>query len=276
MLAGSLITIREGLEAFLIVGILLSYLTKIKQSQFQVHVWIGVGAAILVSAVAAVIFQALAIQFEGKAAELFEVTVALVAAGVLTWMVLWMQRQSRTIKGELELKMSAALSKGQAWALAGLAFVSVLREGLETALFLSAMFVAARGDNPLPGAALGLALAAGITYLIFRSALRLNLRTFFIVTGSFLIIIAAGLVGHSVMALQEIGWLPIGMSTAWDLGWLISNDGLLGKLLHAFVGYEAAPTWLMVAFYAAYVLIFGGQFIDAVRGDAPRAALKSN
>ena len=274
MLAGSLITIREGLEAFLIVGILLGYLTKIKQPQFKVHVWIGAGAAILVSAVVAVIFQALAIQFEGKAAELFEATVALVAVGVLTWMVLWMQRQSRTIKGELELKMIAALSKGQAWALAGLAFVSVLREGLETALFLSAMFVAARGDNPLSGAALGLALAAGITYLIFRSALRLNLRTFFIVTGSFLIIIAAGLVGHSVMALQEIGWLPIGMSTAWDLGWLISNDGLLGRLLHAFVGYEAAPTWLMVVFYIAYVLVFGGQFIGAV--SAPKAALKSN
>jgi len=269
MLAGSLITIREGLEAFLMVGILLSYLTKINQPQFKVHVWIGAGAAFLVSAVAAVIFQALAIQFEGQAAELFEATVALMAVGVLTWMVLWMQRQSQTIKGDLEQKMSAALSKGQAWALAGLAFVSVLREGLETGLFLSAMFVVVRADNPLPGAALGLALAAGITYLIFRSALRLNLRTFFIVTGSFLIIIAAGLVGHSVMALQEIGWLPIGMSTAWDLGWLISNDGLLGKLLHAFVGYEAAPTWLMVACYTAYVLIFGGQFISAARRGAP-------
>jgi high-affinity iron transporter len=269
MLAGSLITIREGLEAFLIVGILLSYLTKINHPQFKVHVWIGAGAAILVSAVAAVIFQALAIQFEGQAAELFEAAVALMAVGVLTWMVLWMQRQSQTIKGDLEQKMSSALSKGQAWALAGLAFVSVLREGLETGLFLSAMFVVVRADNPLPGAALGLALAAGITYLIFRSALRLNLRTFFIVTGSFLIIIAAGLVGHSVMALQEIGWLPIGMSTAWDLGWLISNDGLLGKLLHAFVGYEAAPTWLMVACYTAYVLIFGGQFIGAARRGAP-------
>ena len=276
MLAGSLITIREGLEAFLIVGILVGYLTKINQPQFRVYVWIGAGAAILVSAIAAVIFQALAIQFEGKAAELFEAAVALVAVGVLTWMVLWMQRQSRTLKGELEQKMSAALSKGQAWALAGLAFVSVLREGLETALFLSAMFVAVRADNPLPGAVLGLVLAAGITYLIFGSAIRLNLRTFFVVTGSFLILIAAGLVAHSVMALQEIGWLPIGTSTAWNVGWLISNDGLLGKLLHAFVGYEAAPTWLMVAFYTAYVLIFGVQFIGAVRGGAPRAALKGN
>ncbi len=275
MLAGSLITIREGLEAFLIVGILLGYLTKINQPQFKAYVWIGAGAAIVISALVAMVFQALAIQFEGEAAELFETTVALLAVGVLTWMVLWMQRQSRTIKGELEQKMDAALSSGQAWALAGLAFVSVLREGLETALFLSAMFVAARGDNPLPGAALGLAMAAGIMYLIFRSALRLNLRTFFIVTGSFLIIIAAGLVGHSVMALQEIGWLPIGMSTAWNSGWLISNDGLLGRLLHAFIGYEAAPTWLMVVFYTGYVLVLGVQFIGAARGGAPRRALSS-
>lgn len=272
MLAGSLITIREGLEAFLIVGILLGYLTKIKQPQFKAYVWIGTGAAVAVSVLVAVIFQSLAIQFEGEAAELFEAIVALLAVGVLTWMVLWMQRQSRTIKGELEQKMDAALSSGQARALAGLAFISVLREGLETALFLSAVFVAVHDDNPLPGAALGLAVAAGITYLIFRSALRLNLRTFFIVTGSLLILIAAGLVGHSVMALQEIGWLPIGMSTAWDLDWLISNDGLLGRLLHAFVGYEAAPTWLMVIFYAAYVLFFGGQFIRAVRGGAPERA----
>jgi high-affinity iron transporter len=275
MLAGSLITFREGLEAFLIVGILLGYLTKINQPQFRIHVWLGAGAAIVVSVVVAVIFQALAIQFEGMAAELFEATVALLAVGVLTWMVLWMQRQSQTIKSELEQKMGAALSRGQAWALAGLAFVSVLREGLETALFLSAVFVAVRNDNPLPGAALGLALAAGITYLIFRSALRLNLRTFFIFTGGFLILIAAGLVGHSVMALQEIGWLPIGMATAWDLSWLISNDGLLGKLLHALAGYEAAPTWLMVVFYSAYVLIFGIQFLNAIRG-AAKSALKGS
>ena len=274
MIAGSLITLREGLEAFLIVGILLGYLTKINQPRFKIHIWIGTGAAILISILLAVAFQALAIQFEGDAAELFEAAVALLAVGVLTWMVLWMQRQSRGIKVELEQKVDAALSNGQAFALAGLAFVSVLREGLETALFLSAVFVAARDDNLLPGAALGLALAAGITYLIFRSAIRLNLRAFFIVTGSLLIVIAAGLIGHSVMALQEIGWLPLGIATVWDMGQVIPNNGLLGRLLHAFIGYEAAPSALMVAAYAAYALVFGSQFIRAVRGGAPRRALR--
>ena len=265
MIAGSLITIREGLEAFLIIGILLGYLTKINQPQLRVHVWMGAGAAILVSFLLAAVFQALAIQFVGEAAELFEAGIALLAVWVLTWMVLWMQRQSRRIKGELEHKVDAALSHGQTFALAGLAFVTVLREGLETALFLSAVFITARDNNMLPGAALGLAISAGIAYLIFRSAIRLNLRTFFLVTGSFLILIAAGLVGHGVMALQELGWLPIGTATAWDLGWLIPNEALSGRLLHAFIGYEAAPTLLMVFAYLAYMLVFGGKFFVGAR-----------
>ncbi len=104
MLKGSLITIREGLEAFLIIGILLGYLTKIDQPRFRVHIWIGAGAAILVSILLAAAFQALAIRFEGDIAEIFEAGVPLLAVGVLTWMVLWMQRQSRRIKGELEQK----------------------------------------------------------------------------------------------------------------------------------------------------------------------------
>ena len=269
MITGSLITIREGLEAFLIIGILLGYLTKIGQPRLKVHIWIGAGAAILISILLTAAFQALAIQFEGAAAELFEAGVALLAVGVLTWMVLWMQRQSRHIKGELEEKVDAALTQGQTFALASLAFVTVLREGLETALFLSAVFITARDDNMLQGAAFGLAVAAGIAYLIFRSAIRLNLRTFFIVTGSFLIVIAAGLVGHSVMTLQELGWLPIGTTTAWDLGWLIPNDALSGRLLHAFVGYDAAPSLLMVFAYTTYVLFFGSKFFLSALGSIP-------
>ena len=270
MLTGSLITIREGLEAFLIIGILLGYLTKINQAQLKVHVWVGAGSAILISALLAVAFQALAIQFEGATQEIFEASIALLAVGVLTWMVLWMQRQSRGIKGDLEQKVDMALSQGQAFGLAGLAFITVLREGLETALFLSAVFVSAKDDSLLPGALLGLVVAAGITYLIFRFSIRLNLRMFFVVTGGLLIVIAAGLVGHSVMALQEIGWLPIGTATAWDIGWLISNDGILGRLLHAFVGYDAAPSVLMVTAYSAYAIAFGSQLISTLRVNVPQ------
>lgn len=121
-----------------------------------------------------------------------------------------------------------------------------------------------------PGAVLGLVIAAGITYLLFRSVIRLNLRNFFIVTGFFLILIAAGLIGHSVMALQDLGWLPIGTTIVWNLQAFISNEGLAGRLLHAFVGYEAAPTLLMVLAYTLYVVLFGGQFYNATRQDVSR------
>lgn len=265
MIAGTLITIREGLEAFLIVGILIGYLTKVNRPHFKLHVWIGTAAALIVSALLAALFQFMAFQFEGTAAELFEAIVALLAVGVLTWMVLWMQRQSRGIKGELEQKADEAISSGQAFALGSLAFVSVLREGVETALFLSALLVTSGDAQLLQGAVLGLVIAAGITYLLFRSAIRLNLKSFFVVTGMFLILIAAGLVGHSVMALQDVGWLSVGTTTAWNLQGLIPNDGLTGRLLHAFFGYEAAPSVLMVLAYVFYVMFFGSQFIRAIR-----------
>lgn len=265
MIAGALITIREGLEAFLIVGILVGYLTKIKQAQFKAHVWIGTAAALMVSVLLAFLFQYIAFQFEGISAEIFEAVVALMAVGVLTWMVLWMQRQSRGIKGELEQKADEAISNGQAFALGSLAFVSVLREGVETALFLSALLVTSRDMQLFPGAILGLVIAAVITYLLFRSSICLNLRNFFIVTGILLILIAAGLIGHSVMALQDIGWLPMGTTIVWNLQAIISNESLAGRLLHAFFGYEAAPTLLMVFAYALYVVLFGGQFYRAIR-----------
>ena len=233
MLAGALITVREGLEAFLIVGILLGYLTKLSQAAYKRYVWAGTAAAVLLSIGLAWAFQVLTIQFEGQSAQIFEVAVALTAVGVLTWMVLWMQRQSRSIKGELEQKVQAALSTHQVYALAGLAFVSVLREGLETALFLSALLFSTGAEGLLPGAALGLLAAAAISYLVFQAAVRLNLRAFFIATGTLLIFIA--------------------------------DEGLLGRLLHAFIGYEAAPSLLQVLGYLSYVIFFGSTFWRVVR-----------
>lgn len=265
MIAGTLITVREGLEAFLIVGILIGYLNKVHKPQFKIYIWTGLVAALLTSALLAVLFQAVAFQLEGTAAELFEAAVALLAVVVLTWMVLWMQKQSKGIKGELEQKADAAISNGQALALGGLAFVSVLREGVETALFLSALLVTSRDIQLLQGAVLGLFIAGVITYLLFCSAIRLNLRHFFTVTGIFLILISAGLVGHSIMALQEVGWVSIGTVTVWNLEGIIPNEGLTGRLLHAFFGYEATPTLLMVFGYISYAFLFGAHFFGLIR-----------
>ncbi|MFQ6617078.1 MAG: FTR1 family protein, partial [Fidelibacterota bacterium] len=230
MLASVLITLREGMEAFLIIGILLGYLKKINQAKFNKYIWAGMLSAIVASIFLALAFQALAIQFEGRSAFIFEIVVALFAVCVLTWMVLWMQRQSRTIKADLEHRVDLAISTGSIYALAGLAFISVLREGLETVLFLGAL-VKQSGPGLLPGTILGLAIAAVIAFLIFKTAIRLNLKWFFIATGSLLILIAAGLIAHAVAALQEMEILPVYIKEIWNINSIINEEGFLGSIL---------------------------------------------
>lgn len=261
MYAGLLITLREGIEAFLVVGILLGFLIKIGQPRFKRYVWFGAALGILASAVLAVLFQLLAIQFTGAAAEVFELLVSLAAVCVLTWMVLWMQKQSRTIRAELEQKVKLAVSNGQVFALSSLAFIAVLREGLETALFLGALTATMKDPQLFMGALLGLAAAVAITYVIFKTTVRLDLRKFFLVTGVLIIFIAAGLLGHAVMTLEELNLVPSIVPHVWDTGQWISEEGLLGKLLHAFIGYTASPSLLHVIVYLAYVIFFIYRFI---------------
>lgn len=278
MVAGMLVTIREGTEAFLVVGILLGYLAKTKQLRNARYVWSGAASAVALSALLAVLFRSLAVEFEGAAEEWFEAGVSLAAVAVLSYMVLWMQRQSRGLRSELQQKVDLAISRNELTALAGLAFVSVLREGLETALFLTALGSTAPGSpgiatSPLFGALLGLAIAAAIVYLVFRTATRLDLRKFFVLTGWFIIVIAAGLVGHALMSLGELGIVPPIVGRVWDTGRVVSEDGLAGRLLHAFVGYVAAPSLTWAIGYFGYILAFGGMFARAVR--APSAAARA-
>ena len=236
MYAGFLITLREGIEAFLVVGILLGFLTKIDQPRYKRQVWIGTLTGVLASIALALLFQLLAFKFMGSAADVFELLISLAAVCVLTWMVLWMQRQSRTIRAEIEQKVKLAVSTGQAFALASLAFISVLREGLETALFLGALAATMKERSLLTGSIFGLLAAIVITYIIFKSTVRLNIRVFFIVTGTLIIFIAAGLLGHAVMTLEELKLIPTIIPHLWDTSRWISDEGLLGRLLHAFIG----------------------------------------
>lgn len=260
MWAATLITLREGVEAFLIVGILLGYLAKMGLRQYGRQVWTGALAAGAVSLALGVIMQRLAIELEGKAEEIFELVVSLVAVGVLTYMVLWMQKQSRSIKSDLEQRMSAAVSGNQLWALAVLAFISVFREGLETALFLVATATEAHGGAVLGGALIGLALAALLVYAIFKATVRLNLRSFFVATGVLVIFIGAGMMGHSAEALGELGILPEMIEHVWNTNGIIAETSLAGRMLHAFVGYEPTPSLLWVIFYFGYLLVFGYLF----------------
>jgi high-affinity iron transporter len=271
MAAGVLITIREGLEAFLVVGILLGYLRKVHQRGLGAYVWAGTGAGVLASVALAIALQALAVEFEESgAAPVFELAASLIAIPILSYMVLWMQRQARTIKSEIEARAEAAISTGQLFALAFIAFITVLREGLETAVFLSALASRASGPGLLAGAGAGLVLAAAIAYAYFGLTVRLNLRRFFTVTGVLLIFIAAGLASHVFMAAHELG-LPVGIERVWSTKWPLDSESLAGRILHAFVGYHDEPNLLQILAYFGYLGAMGSAFLRAVRAAAPRA-----
>jgi high-affinity iron transporter len=269
------ITIREGLEAFLITGILLAYLKKVNQRSLAAYVWAGTVAGVVPSVALALAFQRLAFQFEeGPAASVFEAIASALAVGILSYMVLWMQRQARTLKAEIEAKAAAAISAGHLFTLAFLAFITVLREGLETAVFLSALTTRATGESPLPGAFLGLLAAIAIAYAYFALTVKLNLRRFFIVTGTLLIFIAAGLCAHIFMALHELGF-PVVIEKVWSTRWLLDSESLAGRILHAFIGYHDEPNLLQVLAYFGYLGGMGYAFLRAVR-ESTRVQVKQS
>jgi high-affinity iron transporter len=274
--AAFLITLREGIEAALIVSILLAYLRQLGRSDRASLVWWGTGAAIAVSiAVGAVIF-ALEGEFEGTAEQLFEGLVTLTAVGVLTWMIFWMRRQGARIKSELHERVDTALIAGGS-AIAFLAFVAVLREGIETALFI---FAAAKGTavtsggvvEQLVGAAIGLAIATVLGVLLYRGGIKMNLRDFFRVTGGLLIVVAAGLFAFSIHELQEAGVLPFLTGTAFDISAALPDDSGVGGILRALIGYQANPTWLEVVAWISYIATVGTLFLRPSAAPAPRPA----
>jgi high-affinity iron transporter len=264
MIAALLIAFREGLEAALIVGIVLSYLKKmgykrqaLRRGSGQAAVWWGVASAVTVSIVAGLVLQALGIVFEGRGEELFEGITMLLAAGVLTWMIFWMQRQGRSIRAELEMDVRQAVIRGSRWALFALAFVAVVREGIETVLFLTAAAFSATPAQTLIGGGLGLALAVVVGWLLFVVSVRLDVRAFFRVTSVLLILFAAGLVAHGVHELQEAGVLSVIVEHVWDINPILDENSTVGSILKALFGYNGNPSLLEVVSYAAYYLVIG-------------------
>ena len=265
--ASFIIALREGIEAALIVSIVLAYLKQLGASDRARLVWWGTALAVALSAAVGTGIFIAGAEFEGAAEEIFEGLVTLAAVGVLTWMIFWMRRQGARIKSELQEKVDTALVAG-GLALAGLAFFAVLREGIETALFL---FAAAKGTavegtavspaTQVTGAVLGLTLAVILGVLLYRGGIRMNLRSFFRVTGLILIVVAAGLFAYSLHELQEAGWVPILEAHAFDLSAGLPDDAGAGAILRGLVGYNADPTWLEVVGWAAYLVVVGGLFL---------------
>lgn len=273
--SGFLIMLREGLEAALIVAIVLAYLRRLgRQGDFR-SVWLGTGAAVAISLIAGVIvFSALG-ELEGTAEAVTEGIVALLAVGVLTWMIFWMARQARYIKGNLHDKVDSAVAEGSTFALAGIAFIAVLREGLESALFLLGTSVGSESNAAqLAGGLLGVAGAAGIGYLVYRGSRRVNLRLFFRVTGIVIILFAAGLMAKGVHEFQEAGIVGTVNEHVWDVSEstaLNPDESQTGEFLKGLFGWSPDPSIEMVAVYYLFLLPIGTTFLVRTRM-VPRAA----
>ena len=269
MFAALLITLREGLEAALIVGIVLSVLRRLGHEQRGRAVWAGVFVAVLVSVVAGLALNALGIVFEGRGEEIFEGAAMLLAAGVLTWMIFWMQRQGRNVQSELETDVRNATAGESNGALFGLAFVAVVREGIETVLFLTAAAFSSTPAQTLTGGALGLVLAVGLGWLIFVTGKKLNVRAFFRTTGALLLLVAAGLLAHGIHEFQEAGLLPVFVEHVWNLNPVLDENGSVGAFLKALFGYNGNPSLLEVTAYWFYLVGIGALSLREMRKSLP-------
>jgi len=254
MFANYLIGLREGLEAALVVGILIAYLVKTERRQLLSRAWFGVGIAVAVSLSFGAILTLGPQGLSFEAQEAIGGTLSIVAVGLITWMIFWMGKNARHLKRELEGSMEKAISVGSG-AVVTMALLAVGREGLETALFLWAGIQSAGSSSgPVIGASLGLASAVVLGVLIYRGALRLNLRVFFQWTGVFLVVVAAGVLSYGIHDLQEAGILP-GLNTlAWDVSATIGPTTVLGTVLKAIFNFTPATTVLQAVFYFAYLI----------------------
>jgi high-affinity iron transporter len=252
MFAAFLLAFREGLEAALILGIALSLLYRLKRDDRARFIWLGAGLASLISLAFGAGFYGLGITFEGSGEELFEGIAMLLAAGVLTWMIFWMQRQGRTLRADLERDVRRAALGGGVWALFSLAFLAVLREGIELALFLTAAAFTATAQETLIGGLLGLGAAGAVGWLIFATTTKLDVAAFFRFTSVLLILFAAGLVAHGIHEFNELGWVPAVIEHVWDLNPVLDESSDLGEMLKALVGYNGNPSLTEVSAYAGY------------------------
>ena len=255
MLAAVLLAFREGLEAALIVGIVLGALNKMGARQRQRSVWLGVGLAAWLSFGVAVGLTFIGIELDGIAEQIFEGATMLIAAGVLTWMIFWMQYQGRRMKGELEAEVRQALVGGAGWGLFGLSFIAVFREGVETALLLTANAFNSSATDTLIGTLIGLALAVGAGWLLFATTVRLNTRQFFRVTSVVLIVFAAGLVAHGIHEFNEAGLIPAVIEHIWNTNGIVPQESQLGSVLTTLFGYNAMPSLTELLGYVTYFVV---------------------
>jgi high-affinity iron transporter len=276
MLANFLIGLREGLEAALVVSILIAYLVRSDRRILLPRIWLGVAIATAVSLAfgAVLTFGPKGLTFEAQ--ELIGGTLSIVAVGFVTWMIFWMAKAARTISGGLRAQIDRA-AETRPWSVVVVAMLAVGREGLETALFLWAATQAAARDTgatavPLIGAALGLAVAVLLGYLIYRGAVKINLTRFFGWSGAFLIIVAAGVLAYGMHDLQEARFLPGLHNLAFDVSNVIPPGSWYGTLLKGVFNFSPATTKLELAAWLLYAVPTLALFIRRIRSRGKTAA----
>jgi high-affinity iron transporter len=249
------IGLREGLEAALIVGLVAAFLGQQGRRDALRQVWTGVTIATGICVGIAIALQVISSDLPQRQQEGLETAVGALAVVMVTYMILFMRRHARDLKGDLEGAAASALADGSSRALVLMAFLAVLREGFETAVFLLATFHAS-GDATVSwiGAVLGIVVAVVIGYGIYRGGVKLNLARFFKITGLVLVVVAAGLVMTAFMTANEAGWLNYGQQQAFDLSWLVRPGTPLSSLLTGVLGIQPYPTWIMAAAWLVYLV----------------------
>jgi high-affinity iron transporter len=249
------IGLREGLEAALIVGIVAAFLVQQGRRDSLRWMWLGVAAATVLCASVAIALRIAEQNLPQKEQEQFETIVALIAVGMITWMVVWMRRHSADLKGDLQERAKVALVEGSALGLVLMAFLAVLREGLETSVFLLAAFQ--QSDRPGltgTGAALGVLLAVILGYLIYRGGVKLNLSRVFRITGVVLVLVAAGLLSFAVHTGHEAGWVNALLDRAIDLRWIVDPGSVQSALITGMFGIQPEPTVGEAIAFLAYAI----------------------
>ena len=276
-LGSFLITFRESLEAALVVGIILAYLIRSRQEKYNGFVYLGVAAGILASIVAAILFSSIAGGFEGAAEEIFEGTTMLIAAFLITFMIFWLINQKQIAKA-LEGKVQENIGKAYVFGIFLIVFLSVLREGIETVLFLGAASFLGGGQYSIVGALAGIAAAIILGYLLFAQMLKVDLKKVFLFTSIFLALFAAGLIANGIHELQEANLIPVLKEEAWDINPPIGADGgypllhekgAIGSIARGLFGYNGNPSVLEVIGYFTYLIFI---FWFLFRGRLKKAA----
>lgn len=263
MISSFIITFRETLEAALIVGIILAYLIKTKKEKYNNVVYLGIVSAIVASIVGAFLFNSLAGGFTGRAEDLFEGIAMLFAAFLITFMILWMLKQKHIVL-ELHQKVNKEIKEQHKVGLFFLVFISVLREGIETVIFLSAANYVSTVENSLVGAFLGIIAAVILGYAMFVGSKKINIKSFFNVTSFILILFAAGLVAHGIHEFQEAKVVPTYIEHVWDINPPVNADGsyptlhekgTIGSIGKGLLGYNGNPSLIEVLSYLGYLIL---------------------